>query len=214
MSWDALALGTGLWLGLRHSLEPDHVAAVAQFASADPRPSRGLRFGLAWGAGHALAVLFLGALLIPLGARLGPRFEALAEAAVGLMLVGLGLWRLRDLLRVRHEHAHRHRDGVVHAHPHTHGIGHFHLHGPLLAGLVHGSAGALGVVALAAAAGSTSGALATIALFCLGSLLAMAAFGACAARVFALPGRWRRLLAAAAALSGVVLGAVWLGRSL
>jgi hypothetical protein len=210
---DALALGTGFWLGLRHSLEPDHVAAVAQFASADPRPSRGLRFGLAWGAGHGLAVLGLSLVLIPLGARLGTRFETLAEAAVGVMLVTLGLWRLRALIATRHEHAHRHRDGVVHSHLHGHGIGHLHLHAPLLAGLVHGSAGAVGVVALAAAAGSLDRALPTIVLFCLGSLLAMGAFGAFAARLFALPGRWRRFAAGAGALSGIALGAVWLARS-
>jgi ABC-type nickel/cobalt efflux system permease component RcnA len=219
---DPLALSTGFFFGLRHSLDPDHVAALAQFASAQPAPRRGLVFGLRWGAGHAAAVMALGAFLVPAGLGLGSGYERAAERLVGLMLIGLAAWRLRSLLRAGHVHEHRHADGTVHAHPHRHGhghagIGHVHPHAPTLAGFVHGAAGVVGVLALLPLSGG--GALERallIAAFAAGSLLSMGLFGALAGRLYAAlgaRGRAQRLAAAATALAGLALGALWLARA-
>jgi hypothetical protein len=215
---DILSLGTGFFLGLRHSLDPDHVAAVAQFASADPRPSRGLLFGLRWGAGHGAAVLLLGAALVPAGLSIGGRYEHAAEILVGVVLIGLALWRLYHLLAVEHVHPHRHADGVEHVHPHQHGASHVHTHAPTATGFVHGSAGVLGVIALLplASGGWLERAFLLLA-FCAGSLLSMGLFGAFAARLFASfssAGRWLWLAAGTTAVAGFALGVLWIARSL
>ncbi len=215
---DILSLGTGFLLGLRHSFEPDHVAAVAQFASAEPRPSRGLLFGLRWGAGHGLAMLLLGAALVPAGLTLGAGYERGAEIAVGILLIGLAGWRLFTLLTLQHVHEHRHADGVAHAHPHRHGGGHVHTHAPTLTGFVHGSAGALGVLALLPlSSGNWLGRSLLVVAFGAGSLLSMGLFGAFAGRLFgsfSSAGHWLRVAAGATAVAGLALGVFWIARNI
>lgn len=219
---DALALGTGFFLGLRHSLDPDHVAALAQFASADPVARRGLALGLRWGAGHAAAVLALGALLVPAGLGLGPGYEPVAERVVGVMLIGLAAWRLWSLARAEHVHAHRHSDGTIHAHPHVHGrghvgVGHLHAHAPTATGFVHGAAGVVGVLALVPLSdGGATGRALLIAAFAAGSVLSMGLFGALAGRAYASMGarpRLRRAAARLTALGGLAIGVLWLARA-
>ncbi|HET7293666.1 MAG TPA: hypothetical protein VFM88_14675 [Vicinamibacteria bacterium] len=215
---DGLAVGTGFLLGLRHSLDPDHVGALAQFASAEPAPRRGLRFGLRWGAGHAAAVVLLGLLLVPAGLRLGASYERAAEAGVGAMLVGLALWRLRGLAATEHEHEHRHSDGTVHAHPHRHGLDHVHAHAPTAVGFAHGAAGVVGVLAIVPLASGDATARAFVVLaFAAGSVLSMGLFGTLAGRVFAALGARPRALRAGAgltAVAGLCLGLLWILRAL
>src|SRR5687768_5390926 len=144
---DLLAAATGFFLGVRHCLEPDHVTAVAHFASTAKSPRHGLRQGLLWGLGHGASVLVVGLALSGLHARIAG-LEPWAERAVGVTLIALALWRLRVLARRPHDHEHKHADGLVHSHPHRHRHDHLHAHAPTVTGVIHGMAGALGVVAL------------------------------------------------------------------
>jgi ABC-type nickel/cobalt efflux system permease component RcnA len=76
---------------------------------------------VAWGLGHSITLLIVGGVCLALRSAIPPRLGEALEAAVGLMLLGLGgevLWRLRA--RRVHVHAHRHADGVVHLHAHSH----------------------------------------------------------------------------------------------
>lgn len=104
-----LAVAAGVAAGAVHVLTgPDHLAAVLPFASAARR--RAVAIGLAWGIGHSLGVLALGAIALALEGLLDPAGASLgAERLVGFLLIGLGLWTLR-----------RARWVVVHAHPHAH----------------------------------------------------------------------------------------------
>ena len=54
----------GLALGLRHTLEPDHLAAVGTFVSRTRRPAQAAAVGALWGVGHAAAIIALGGLLL------------------------------------------------------------------------------------------------------------------------------------------------------
>ncbi len=213
---DGLALGTGFVLGLRHSLDPDHVAALAQFASAEPAARRGLVFGLRWGAGHSLAIALLGALLAPASFRLGAGYERVAEIAVGALLVGLAVWRLRALVSSEHVHQHRHGDGTVHAHPHRHWRGHVHAHAPTATGFAHGAAGIIGVLALTPLAEGPLGRALVVLAFAAGSVVSMGLFGALAGRLFASLGARPKALRAAAGLTaaaGLAVGLLWIGRA-
>ena len=154
----AALLSAGVVVGLAHALDPDHVAAVLasghgraegrQKGKAAPLRikralSRGSLLGALWGAGHTSAILLvaLGVLAFSLSIP-GAVFDGL-EAAVGLMLVALGvsawtgtgmlgLWRR---MRGRWErggggdtHPHSHAGGTVHTHPHSHAGGTVHTH--------------------------------------------------------------------------------------
>jgi sulfite exporter TauE/SafE len=175
----------GFFLGIRHALEADHVAAVASLATRSPRLASTVRVAAAWGAGHALTLVVFGSLLIAFDLSPGPAASRVLESIVGVMLILLGLDVLRRLRREHiHVHAHEH-EGLRHVHAHGHAgeaahdaARHRHEHGllprALLVGGVHGMAGTAGFTLLSLAAiRSTAGAFLYLALFGLGSILGM-----------------------------------------
>lgn len=169
----------GFLIGLRHALDPDHLAAVSTLVVEQSRRWRAAFLGACWGVGHSAALLIAGALLLAWRAQLPERWAQVLELGVSLMLIGLGVRSLRRSLRARGAprlHAH---GGVVHVHAVD--AGHFHLRSwtiarrPFLVGAVHGLAGTGGITALALASmPSAAAALVYIALFALGSIGGMA----------------------------------------
>jgi hypothetical protein len=130
VSTDLLTLATACMLGFLHALEVDHMLAVTAFVSTRPALRVAARFGLRWGLGHSIAVFAVGGTLLLTGFRWPAGFNAVAEAAVGVMLVGLGFWALRSSRRLHlhppgehgdHLHLHVH-DGAAHSPggPHLH----------------------------------------------------------------------------------------------
>jgi ABC-type nickel/cobalt efflux system permease component RcnA len=228
----------GFSAGAVHVLAgPDHLAAVAPLA-ADGR-NRPWRAGLMWGTGHASGVLLvgIGALLL----REVLPVEALAgwsERLVGVVLIGIGAWGISRAGRQRvHRHAHAHGGGR-HEHVHVHvesgmplapasaggeapGAAHGHAHpatarAALAVGVLHGLAGSahfLGVLPALALPTRTT-ALAYVASFGVGTILAMTAFAVAIGRVAA--GSASRGTAVYRALLGVlgvvaiIVGVVWL----
>jgi hypothetical protein len=73
----------GLTLGMRHALEPDHLAAVSTLASAERGgTAASLKLGLFWGLGHTLSLTLVGGTLALVGARMPARLaERRARAA-------------------------------------------------------------------------------------------------------------------------------------
>jgi hypothetical protein len=90
----------GLLLGLRHALEPDHLAAVAALSARSPSFQRSSAIATLWGLGH-LSVMSLVALLAPalrqhLPASLVPVLPI--PAAVLMLFFGLaGFLRTEEL---------------------------------------------------------------------------------------------------------------------
>jgi ABC-type nickel/cobalt efflux system permease component RcnA len=191
----------GFLLGMRHAIESDHVAAVASLAVRRPTLRHAVLQGVVWGIGHTLTLFVACSAVLFLGRVMPERAVEAIEAAVGLMLVLLGLDVLRRLWRERiHFHMHRHGDGTVHLHAHSHQgeldhdpRHHRHAHPegfPLRAlciGMIHGLAGsaALLLLTVGASASPLTG-LATIALFGIGSVAGMALLSV----VIAVPLQW------------------------
>ncbi len=69
-------LWTALLLGLRHSFDMDHVAAITDICAAETDRRRGLLYSFGYSAGHALIVLILGVAAMALGLVLPPGLEA------------------------------------------------------------------------------------------------------------------------------------------
>ena len=216
----------GLVAGWVHVLAgPDHFAAVAPLAL---RQSRGAwRVGLLWGCGHAAGVMAVAALalllreLLPLQA-----LSSWSERLVGVALIGIGLWGLRQAMtRTLHVHRHTH-DGVTHAHLHLHGPAaahespraHAHRHVSFAMGTLHGLAGSahvLGVLPALALPG-LAGSLVYLSGFGVGGIAAM---GSSAWLVgLALQGSQRsglrpyRLLLGGCSSLAIAIGALWLVR--
>src|SRR6186713_1272320 len=83
--------GLGSLLGMRHALEPDHLAAVSTLVSRERSGLRAAWLGLCWGAGHTLALLVVGVALVVLRMELPASVAIVFEFGVAVMLVFLGL---------------------------------------------------------------------------------------------------------------------------
>lgn len=209
-------LGLGFLLGMQHALEADHIAAVSSIAARRSRIGDIVKHGLTWGLGHTATLFVFAGIAILLGRAIPETVAKPIEAAVGIMLIGLGahvLWRLwRDRV---HFHRHGHADGTVHFHAHSHAgdtlpharAAHAHDHGfrwrTLLVGLMHGMAGSAALLVLAVTqATSPAAGLGYVALFGIGSMIGMGALSAVIAVPLAVSARF--LTAANRALQGAV----------
>jgi hypothetical protein len=130
--FEALLFGFGL--GLRHAMDADHVVLVSTLLSREPGPRRAARLAALWGAGHSLAFLGLGLLVILTGFQVPEAFERAAEVLIAALLVGFGAWHLLHSFQ---------REGSSAEQP-------FAVARPVAIGLVHGLAGSAGVALLAA----------------------------------------------------------------
>lgn len=198
-----LAVISGLVAGFLHVLAgPDHLAAVAPLAVRGHR--KAWFAGVRWGMGHSAGVLLIGVLAIlfksvlPVG-----QVSSVSERLVGVLLIAMGLWTVRQALRVEvHAHEHTH-DGNHHGHVHFHGPGHSHPvatgaaasadhghgHAALGIGILHGLAGSSHFLGVLPSLGfkDVTHALAYLAAFGMGTVLAMAGFSALLGQI---AGRW------------------------
>ena len=105
----------GLSLGMRHALEPDHLAAVSTLASEERGGLKAsLRLGLFWGVGHTLSLLLVGGSLALLGAQMPAQLGFVFELLVAIMITALGLRAMARAVaegRAGFEHTHEHRSG-------------------------------------------------------------------------------------------------------
>jgi ABC-type nickel/cobalt efflux system permease component RcnA len=142
----------GFFLGMRHATDADHVVAIATIVSRERSVVGSALIGAAWGVGHTITVMAVGAAIIVFGVVIPPQLGLSMEFAVGIMLVLLGVLTLTGMGRKvgaahvhaggpgghghaldLHDHPHVHGD-YVHQHPHGHGPGahgHAEEHTPL-----------------------------------------------------------------------------------
>lgn len=208
----------GVLLGMRHALEPDHLAAVSTLAVEERSPRRAALLGVCWGLGHTAALLAIGIIVAALHRQLPTRLADTFELCVAVMLVVLGVRSVGRAAAVRggpfSTHAHR---GRRHSHagtrPHVHVGGRTLATRSLVVGLVHGLAGSGALTTLVLADLPSSGArVAYIALFGFGSVVGMALLTGVMGWPLARVGRDPRLgraLGFAAGAFSTVLGVVW-----
>jgi hypothetical protein len=171
--------GFGSLLGMRHALEPDHLAAVSTLVSRERNTVRAAWLGVCWGVGHTLGLIVVGAALVLFRSELPARVADLFELLVAIMLIVLGSRAVLQAVRQGepahvHQHAfamHRHSGLPAHVH-----IGAWTLaRRPLVIGAIHGLAGSGALTALVLTTlPSTASRLAYMALFGLGSTIGMA----------------------------------------
>ncbi len=110
----------GFLIGMRHTLEADHVCAVATLTARAGSVGRAAPLGLFWGIGHTLALGAFGMAALMMETIVPRDLAGYLELAVGIMLMVLGAEVLYRLHREKiHFHVHRH-SGVVHFHAHSH----------------------------------------------------------------------------------------------
>jgi nickel/cobalt exporter len=88
----------GLFLGIRHSTDPDHVVAVSTIVSRQGSIKNSAMIGALWGLGHTLTIFLVGSAIIIFGFVIPPRLGLAMEFSVALMLILLGVLNLTGLL--------------------------------------------------------------------------------------------------------------------
>jgi hypothetical protein len=125
----------GFLLGLRHALEPDHLAAVSNLALTSGRPLKAALAGALWGLEHLFTLAAVAGVALALGLRLPAAFGFLTELVVALALAWLGLSTPLGL-RVRRTMGPSYRSRSP-------------LRNPFLWGVLHGLSGSAALVLLA-----------------------------------------------------------------
>jgi hypothetical protein len=174
--------GLGSLLGMRHALEPDHLAAVSTLVSGERSSSKAAFLGACWGLGHTVSLIAVGTALVLLRTQMPVRVSEAFEFFVALMLVGLGLRAIYLASRqgpAGPVHIHHHGTRV---HVHEGAPAHIHIGAwtlarrPLVVGAIHGLAGSGALTALVLTTlPSTAARITYMAVFGLGSTLGMAA---------------------------------------
>ncbi len=123
-----LILFLGLLLGVRHSMDADHLVAVSTIVSEYKNPLRAIWIGVSWGLGHTTTLFLVGIALLFLKISLPERLIMTFEFLVGIMLVILGIqifWNFRkkrihlhphETIQGSHQHFHSHQEEENHVH--------------------------------------------------------------------------------------------------
>lgn len=90
---------TALALGLRHGVDWDHIAAIADLSGAATDRRRGFRLSFLYALGHAVVVFGLGCLAIIAGSAIPDGLDRWMGRIVGLTLIWLGVWVIVELIR-------------------------------------------------------------------------------------------------------------------
>jgi beta-lactamase regulating signal transducer with metallopeptidase domain len=211
----------GLVVGMRHAIEPDHLAAISTLVAGERSAFGGARLGLSWGLGHTLTLLVVGGVLAAARVTMPEAASAGLEGIVGVMLLVLGGRAIRAAWvagTTGPENLHAH-GGIVHRH--TTSGDHVHVGGltlarrPLLVGLVHGLAGSGTLAALVMTTMPTvDQQIVFMCLFGLGSTLGMAALSGLVGLPLARLSRSPLAFAWTSACVGIVsvcAGCIWSG---
>lgn len=84
-------------LGFSHAFEADHLLAVSSIVTRRNSVWLAIKDGIAWGLGHTSTIFLIGLLIILGKVAITEQTFHYFEAAVGAMLVSLGLLRMRFL---------------------------------------------------------------------------------------------------------------------
>lgn len=209
--------GFGSLLGMRHALEPDHLAAVSTLVSRERSGWKAAALGACWGLGHTTGLVVVGAVLVLLRSEMPPGIADFFELLVAVMLIALGTRAVVQAFREgRPAHAHPHAFAM---HEHSGLPAHVHIGAwtlawrPLLIGAVHGLAGSGALTALVLTTlPSTAARLSYMALFGLGSTIGMAILSGLLGWPLARFGAHRlvtRSISFAVGAMSVTLGLLW-----
>jgi high-affinity nickel-transport protein len=167
-------MALGFLLGMRHATDADHVIAVSTIVTRQRSVRGGVLIGAVWGLGHTLTIIVVGGAIIVFRVVIPPVLGLTMEMTVALMLVGLGVWNLREV-RAPNDHGHR-EDQTPQAwlDRRLGTLATYQLGRPLVVGLVHGLAGSAAVALLVLATiNDARWAMAYLLLFGVGTIVGM-----------------------------------------
>ena len=86
-----LLLIFGLILGIRHALEPDHLAAVLVLSAHSKSLSSTVKQGVMWGLGHTITLLLFSMIILGWKIHIDETIFMFIETMAGLIILFMGL---------------------------------------------------------------------------------------------------------------------------
>ena len=206
--------------GMRHALEPDHLAAVSTLVAGERSAKASVRYAAAWGAGHAAMLVVAGGALALLRTEMTGGVSDVLELVVAVLLIGLGVRGLRQAARGGRvgDETFTHAHGEV-THSHAGARDHVHVNKwtlsrlPFVVGLVHGLAGSGALAALVASrVASPVFTVGFIAIYAFGAAVGMATLAGVLGWPLAKLARTPRVvpvLVGVSAAASLVVGIAW-----
>ncbi|MBI4991349.1 hypothetical protein HZB96_04625 [Candidatus Gottesmanbacteria bacterium] len=90
---------SALLLGLRHGVDWDHIAAIADITGTGGDKKRSFILGSIYALGHASVIIVLGLLAVLIGVSLPDWVDNVMEPVVGITLILLGFYLIYTILR-------------------------------------------------------------------------------------------------------------------
>ncbi len=114
-------------LGIKHSLDADHVVAISSIITRSPSLKNTLKLSTSWAMGHMLTATVITFILFTFKEQVLSRYLSSFEFVVAIMLILIGvltiLWEFNIITWGKHSHGHIHYkdNGVeIHADDHDH----------------------------------------------------------------------------------------------
>jgi high-affinity nickel permease len=100
-------------IGMRHGMDGDHVAAIADLVGSEKHKRKQLSLGLMYAFGHGGVVLIIGFVSIFIGVEFSQAARQLMEAFVGLTLIILGGIILFSILQKKKDYEYKSRLKII-----------------------------------------------------------------------------------------------------
>ncbi len=104
-----------IYAGFTHAFETDHLLAVSNIVSRRDHMWSSMKDGIFWGLGHSSTIFLIGVLMIIFKVGIAEHSFHYFEAAVGVMLIALAIYRIIKFFSTKkliiHKHGHLHLPG-------------------------------------------------------------------------------------------------------
>jgi cytochrome c biogenesis protein CcdA len=113
-------------VGFGHAFEADHLVAVSNIVTKRTKLKLAIKDGIYWGLGHTSTILLIGIIIILGKLMIADIYFRYLEACVGMMLLFIGIYRLRSVVQQKALESHAHLVNDKSHHHLAYGIGAVH----------------------------------------------------------------------------------------
>ncbi|MCM3601308.1 High-affinity nickel-transporter [Robertmurraya korlensis] len=102
-----------VFIGMRHGIDGDHVAAIADMVGSEQRKKKQLTLGVMYAIGHGMIVMVIGVLFIYIGLQLPEATKQVLEMLVSFTLILLGVFIIWSIFQQKKDYEYKSRLRIV-----------------------------------------------------------------------------------------------------
>lgn len=102
-----------IFIGMRHGIDGDHVAAIADMVGSEERKKKQLTLGVLYAVGHGMIVMIIGVLFIYIGLQLPDSTKQVLEMLVSFTLILLGMFIIWSIFQQKKDYEYKSRLRIV-----------------------------------------------------------------------------------------------------